>query len=326
VKSCIIVGAGLAGLIAAHVLKDTGVRVKVLEKEDKVGGRMRTARLQEGAFDHGAQFFTVRDERFENIVASWVSAGVAEIWTHGFADQNGKKHDDGHPRYRGAHGMTTIVEHLACDLDVQTYAEVTRLKADERVWKVFTGDLSHTADALVLTAPIPCTLALVDGSGLALPIEDRKALESIDYDPCVAVMALLDGPSGVPEPGGVQIGGEPLFWVSDNQKKGISEVPAVTIHAGPQWSRKHMRSDDDTVVRLLLEEAKEYVGMKTKAAAVYRWKHSMPLEPYEEAFVYVEGPPPLMICGDAFAGPKVEGAVLSGLAAADKLLRSRIRS
>ena len=64
---------------------------------------------------------------------------------------------------------------------------------------------------------------------------------------------------------------------------------------------------------------------RVRATAIYRWEHSMPLEPYEEAFIYVEGPPPLVFCGDAFAGPKVEGAVLSGLAAAEKLLRSTIR-
>jgi renalase len=325
VKSCIIVGAGLSGLIAARTLEDADVRVKVLEKEDRVGGRMRTDHVQEGVFDSGTQFFTVRDHRFERMVETWLSAGLAEIWTHGFADQNGKKHDDGHPRYRGASGMAAIAEHLACGLYVQTRGEVTYIRADERGWKVCTGDLSHTADALLLTAPVPSALALVDGSGITLPIEAREALEGVDYDPCVAVMALLDGPSGVPEPGGVQIGGEPLFWVCDNRKKGISEVPAVTIHAGPKWSREHIRSDDDTVVRLLLEEAKGYVGPKVKATAVYRWEHSMPLEPYEEAFVYVEGPPPLIFCGDAFAGPKVEGAVLSGLAAAAKLLRSTIR-
>ena len=324
-KSCIIVGAGLSGLVAARTLEGADIHAIVLEKEDRVGGRMRTDRLGSGVFDHGAQFFTVRDDHFERMVEAWVSAGIVEVWAHGFADQNGEKRDDGYPRYRGTCGMTAIAEYLARGLDVQTRAEVTRIRADERGWEVFAGDVRHTADALLLTAPVPSALALVDGSSISLPTEAREALEDISYDPCIAVMALLGGPSGVPEPGGVQIGGEPLFWVSDNRKKGISEVPAVTIHAGPEWSREHARSDDATVVRLLLGEAKGYLGTKVKATAVYRWKHSQPIEPHEEAFVYVEGPPPLGFCGDAFAGPKVEGAVLSGLAAAEKLLRSVAR-
>ena len=40
--------------------------------------------------------------------------------------------------------------------------------------------------------------------------------------------------------------------------------------------------------------------------------------------MFVEGPPPLVFCGDAYAGPKVEGAVLSGLATAEKLLGVRL--
>jgi renalase len=137
------------------------------------------------------------------------------------------------------------------------------------------------------------------------------------------VLALLDGESAVPEPGGVQIGGEPLFWIADNRKKGISEVSAVTIHAGPEWSREHMQEDADKVSRLLLEEAKEYLRTGVKATAVYRWDNSQPVDPHDEEFVYVDGPPPLTLCGDAYAGPKVEGAVLSGIAAAEKLLGAR---
>src|ERR671938_147655 len=81
-KSVVVVGAGPSGLVAARTLEDAGVRATVLEKEEKVGGRMRTDRLEDGVFDHGAQFFTVRDDRFEALVESWVTAGVAEVWTH----------------------------------------------------------------------------------------------------------------------------------------------------------------------------------------------------------------------------------------------------
>jgi renalase len=322
-ESCVIVGAGLSGLVAARALQDAGVRVTILEKQEKVGGRMRTDRVEEGVFDHGAQFFTVRGERFGEMVEGWLSASVAEEWTRGFADATGKKNEDGYPRYKGVHGMTAVAEHLAQGLDVRTSAEVNELRRSERGWQVVVSSSTHDADALVLTGPIPPVLALVDGNGIPLPEEARKALKEIRYDPCIAVLALLDGESAVPEPGGVQIGSDPLFWIADNRKKGISEVPAVTIHAGPEWSREQMQEETDKVSSLLLEEAKEYLRTGVKATAVYRWENSQPVNPHDEEFVYVEGPPPLIFCGDAYVGPKVEGAVLSGLAAAEKLLRVR---
>jgi predicted NAD/FAD-dependent oxidoreductase len=322
-ESCIVVGAGLSGLVAARTLGDTGVRVTVLEKEEKVGGRMRTDFLDGGVFDHGAQFFTVRDDRFEAMVRDWVSVGVAEIWTRGFADASGEKQEDGHPRYKGTNGMIAVTEHLARGLDVRTGSEVTRMNASPQGWEVVAGRFAHPADALILTAPTPSALALIDDNGIPLPEGVRRVLEGIGYDPCIAVMALLDGPGSVPEPGGVQIGGDPLFWVADNQKKGISSEPAITIHAGPDFSREHAHSDDATVASLLLEEAKGYLGTGVKTAAVYRWENSAPLSPHQEPFVFVEGPPPLVFCGDAYAGPKVEGAALSGWAAAERLLGVR---
>ena len=323
IQSCVIVGAGLSGLVAARTLQKTGVRVTILEKEEKVGGRMRTDRVEEGVFDHGAQFFTVRGEHFGEMVEGWLSAGVAEEWTCGFADASGEKNEDSYPRYKGVRGMTAIAEHLARGLDVRTGGEVSELRRSKRGWEVVAGSSTYDAAALALTGPAPPALALVDGNGIPLPEEAREALEGIKYDPCIAVMALLDSEGAVPEPGGVQIGGDPLFWIADNRKKGISKVPAVTIHAGPEWSREQMQEDDEKVSNLLLEEAKDYLRTGVKRTVVYRWENSQPVTPHDEPFVYTEGPPPLVFCGDAYAGPKVEGAVLSGLAAAEKLLETR---
>ena len=322
-QSCLIIGAGLSGLVAARTLKNAGIHVTVLEKEHKVGRRMRTDRVQDGVFDHGAQFFTVRSGRFEEIVKDWLSAGVAEEWTRGFANPQGERQEDGHPRYRGTRGMSAITEYLAQDLDMHTGTEVRELHRSELGWEVIAENSYHGSDALVLSAPAPSALALVDYSGISLPHEARETLESIDYEPYIAVMALLDGPGEISEPGGIQIGGDPLFWIADNRKKGISEVPAVTIHAGPEWSREQWETDDTKVVGLLLEEAKYYLGTGVKATAVYRWKYSKPNSTHEEPTVYVEGPPPLVFCGDAYAGSKVEGATLSGLAAAERLLEAR---
>lgn len=324
VGTCVVVGAGLSGLIAAQTLQDAGVNVTVLESEPKVGGRMRTDRVGDAVFDHGAQFFTARGDRFTEMVEAWQAAGVAAVWSRGFADGEGNKNEDGYPRYMGVGGMAGITDHLARGLGVRTSVEVNRISADNGGWKAVAGDEEFEADALVLAMPASPALKLVDGSGVELPSEARRDLEDIVYQPCIGVLATLGGEGGVPEPGGVQIGGEPLFFVSDNRKKGISEKTALTIHAGPEFSREHAHTDDARVTQLLLEAAKDYLGgSEIEESTVYRWVYSMPAEPHGEELVYVDVPPPLLFCGDAYGGPKVEGAVMSGLAAAERLLAER---
>ena len=54
----IVVGAGIAGLTAAYRLSKAGLRVTVLERENRVGGRMSTDRVAGMVIDRGAQFLS----------------------------------------------------------------------------------------------------------------------------------------------------------------------------------------------------------------------------------------------------------------------------
>jgi predicted NAD/FAD-dependent oxidoreductase len=70
----VIVGAGLAGLSAARLLRDAGHDVVVLDKGRSPGGRCATRRIGNATLDHGAQFFTVRSDEFARCVDEWSAA------------------------------------------------------------------------------------------------------------------------------------------------------------------------------------------------------------------------------------------------------------
>ena len=323
--SCVVVGAGISGLAAAHRLSAAGWRVVVMDEGSEVGGRMATRRIGNGTFDYGAQFFTVRSERFEELVVGWLEAGVIEEWTRGFANAEGRHNDDGYPRYRGSEGMTSVPRYLARGLDVRTGERVVEANVRDGTWKVRAGSGGQeTAATLLLTAPVPRSLTLIDSGDFELPGEARGKLESISYAPCLTLLALLHGPTGVPEPGGMQIKGEPLDWIGDNQRKGISEAPGITVHAGPEWSREHFEADEAEIAASLISFTEEWLGTdlipKVVKTSIARWRYSWVTQPYPEPYLVASEDPPLFFVGDAFAGQKVEGAALSGLAAADCLL------
>ncbi|HET7272120.1 MAG TPA: FAD-dependent oxidoreductase [Rubrobacter sp.] len=324
-RSCIIVGAGISGLISATELQGAGWDVTALDKGQVVGGRMATRNVGTGNFDHGAQFFTVRGERFANLVDDWLSEGVAAEWTRGFANAEGQPNYDGHPRYRGAEGMASIPRFISRSLNVLTRERVVTVDAGADGWDVACeSGMRLKGDALVLAVPVPEALDLASSGSYTLPDRARRQLEAVSYDPCLALMVLLDGVSSVPEPGGMQIKGEPLDWISDNQRKGISEVPAITIHAGPEWSRSHFEDDEAEITRDLISLASASLEEELRTSVVEtsltRWRYSWVTNSHPGPCLVASEDPPLVFCGDAFGQPKVEGAALSGLAAADHLL------
>ena len=326
----LVVGAGLAGLIAARELERSGVDVVVVDKGRGVGGRLATRRIGDGVFDHGAQFFTVRDAEFGEEVAQWLRAGVVREWCRGFAGEDGTLRSDGHARYCGTNGMTGIAKHLAADLDVRSGVRIERAAVRDGGWDVTTdAGECWRAGALLLTPPVPQSLALVESGGVALDLTVRACLEHISYDPCIAVMVLFHGNLQLPEPGAVRIeDGEPVYWIADNKRKGVSPSrSALTIHAGANFSRAHWEAEDVSIFAALWAQAEKFLrdssNQRTENPVVEtwqlkRWRYSKPSVTHTERFLAV-GTPPLVFAGDAFGGPRIEGAALSGMAAARKL-------
>lgn len=314
----LVIGAGMAGLMAAAELQRAGRRVLVLDKGRGVGGRLASRRIDGATFDHGAQFITTRDPRFAAVLEQGRQEGAMEEWCRGFAGNA-----DGHARWRGKPAMSAVAKHLALGLDLHLEIPVVALRrADDRWRAETTAGRTFTAGAVVLTPPVPQSLALLDAGGIILVPEMRTRLAAIEYERCLAVMAVLDGPSRIPPPGGLTPADGPIAWIADNRLKGISAEPAVTIHATHAFSMEHWERDRQESGRALLDAAAEWLGARVKAFQVHGWRYSKPMRVDEERCVLVSQSPPLVLAGDAFAGPRVEGAALSGWAAAEAILRN----
>ena len=308
----LVLGAGIAGLLAARTLRDAGWRVAVVDKGRGVGGRMATRRVGEARCDHGAQFFTCRDPAFAALVATWTAAGAATEWYRGVGDPAAA----GHARHRGVPGMTAVPKRLAADLDVRLGVRVVALAAGPDGWLAhLDGGGTLAARGVVASAPVPQTLALLDAAGTALPAAVRAALDEVAYDPCLAVLARLARPSGLAAPGAVPLDDGPLRWIADNQVKGVSAVPALTLHASVAFSREHFDAAEDVIVPALLAAARTHADIAVAEVQVHRWRYAEPTRGPAERCVASALPAPIVCCGDAFGAPRVEGAALSGLAA-----------
>jgi predicted NAD/FAD-dependent oxidoreductase len=303
-KNAMIIGAGMAGLTAACYLRESGWSVELIEKGRGVGGRVATRRVTNaagasGRIDHGAQFFTAREEP----MLSWAQAFGVEWWR-----------DGEHVRFRGAEGMNDLAKAFAEGLTIHRQQRVVRLERDA-------GWIAHTesgekfsADAVILTAPVPQSLEILRRSEIAYD----TALDGLNYDPCLAVLAILKKSTDLPMPGTQRFLDGPVAWMADNQMKGISEIPTATLHATPEFSAAHFRGDREAAGQAMIDAA----GIDVESFVVHGWLYSQPKETHSDFAPLVCENPPLYLAGDAYYAPRVEGAVMSGLGAAERLCRS----
>jgi hypothetical protein len=148
-----------------------------------------------------------------------------------------------------------------------------------------------------------------------------EELQTIQYHPCIAVLGLLEEPSMIPYPGGLQLESYPIRWVGDNAQKGISpSQPAITIHSSAEFSREHFEQSDESLAQTLLEAAKPWINGTIIAWQVHRWRFSQPIENFPKDYYQLTELPGLYFAGDGFGGPRVEGAAVSGIALAQSLI------
>ena len=215
--------------------------------------------------------------------------------------------------------MSALAKYLAQGISVRLNTSLNAVRRAMTVWEVEDENRkTQRARGVILTPPVPQSLALLNAGSFPLPQEQEALLSVIDYDPCLTGLFRLAGEIMLPPPGAIQRPDAPITWMADNQRKGISpDATTVTVQASPAYSRQLFNDSDENVLKAFRTDLLPFMGDDTiiVESQLRRWRYSKPMSTYPDRCVVIEGNAPLVFAGDAFGGPRIEGAVLSGVAA-----------
>jgi renalase len=320
-----VVGAGIAGLAAARALVEHGHAVRIFEKGRVAGGRVATRVIApielprglsgEVAFDHGAQYFTVRDQRFSELAAEWDRARVIAKWTGRIVSFDGEGWEDVSPsaeasgdkdntrRYVGTPGMSAIPAVLAHGLDIE-YGQ--RIESLDPLLKDF--------DRVILAVPADQARPLVDG----VPNLATK-IAAVAMQPNWTVMAAFEDRVAARFDAAF-VNGSALGWIARNTSKPKRnwKIDCWVLHATGAWSQAHAGDRHDDVGAFLMEAFEDLIpaGLpRAFFATVHRWRHAMADPPLAVGAIH-DPESRITLCGDWCKGPRIEDAFLSGIEAA----------
>lgn len=323
-----VIGAGLAGLTLAHVLTERGYPVTVFDKGRGPGGRTTTRREGEYFFDHGCQYLTVHDERFQRYLDVWAEQGVVSAWKMRLANvQEGVLTPllDETRRWVGVPGMNAIAKRLADGLEVEQGVRVNALISDEAGWSLVSEQpLPDERYEIVVVATPPDQAVPLLAQSPTL----QASAASVRMQPCWAVMLAFEYDLELPFDAAF-VRASPLVWVCNNgSKPGRPGPESWVLHASPAWSRAHLEDTPDQVAAELVDAFFKAVGCKRVVPAfvrAHRWRYAAPENPLASPCQW-DAEQNLAACGDWCHSPRAEGAFLSGLQLAERILSERPRA
>lgn len=339
-----VIGAGIAGITCARTLVQAGHQVTVFEKSSGAGGRMATRDTEFGGFDHGTQYFTVRDRRFEQALAT--VPGMVRPWsanTVRILDEAGRVVASSLPP-KEAHwvpkpGMNALVrqwaEPLAAAGRLVLDTEVSRIETDRvrpGAWQLQTegpgtGGRVHSGfDSVVLAIPSGQAHALLLSSQQGKTLMPEMA--GVNVAPCWTLM--LAFPQAL-QPNLTHLGPHwnaarsthhRIAWLArESSKPGRGPIERWTVQASPDWSQRHLEDDAERVKAKLLRAFTEVTGIRAEPphAVVHRWRYAQTTDPLGKTHLW-DAKSGLGACGDWCLGHRVEDGFVSGLEMALELV------
>ncbi len=321
-KNIAIIGAGMSGLAAAHYLqKDTNITI--FEKSRGVGGRMASRTRNGYRFDFGAQFFTIKDKRFQKFVDE---IGVCTAWGARFAEIDNTKiirktnWDDEYIHYVPTPSMNQlckeVVKHCNKNVRLQLESKIISVNYEplQKKWQITSQDGNiNLFDSLVCSAPYEQMIELIPEIFInKMQIKKRK------MQSCYALMIGNEEQLDFGFDAAL-IKNSNLSWMSINSSKpGRAKEFTLVALATNQWADEHIEKDAAYVKNSMLASIREITNhdfSDAKHIDLHKWRYAN-INKQNNAQCYHDEDTNLFLCGDWCIQGRIEAAYISGLEAA----------
>ncbi|GER55275.1 FAD/NAD(P)-binding oxidoreductase family protein [Striga asiatica] len=350
-----IIGGGMSGLVCALYLEKRGIKSTVFDTGfHGLGGRMGTRIIDPQAltFDHAAQFFTVTDPDFAEMVNLWSQKGLVRQWHGAIGELEAGGLIDllppSPPRYIGVNGMRPLAESILSETSLVNVVRpcwVSKLDPYNGMWYLSEKGkpcghfdlivIAHNDFEMIQIAESllgKCANRLLASSGLPLIARQMKRL---DLSSIWALLAAFNDPLPVPLEGAFVEGIDSLSWMANNTAK----------LSGPQTGGPHCwtflstagfgknnkvpqesipSSTAEKVKESMLEGVEIALGLQKNSlekpfySRVQLWGAALPTNSPKIPCIF-DPHGRAGICGDWLSGSSLEAAALSGMALANHI-------
>ncbi len=311
-----IIGAGMAGLAAAHTLKDKA-DIVLCDKSWRAGGRA-TTRCNDFDFDHGAQYFTIKTAAVRTFLEPWFEAGLIQAWNAWHARisnneiQQVERWDEEHARYVSVPGMTQLGQSLNESFATQFETRITSFQRRGSQWQLWSDETPMGEfDWVILAIPAPQAEKLIPAVFC-----HRKAIASVEMRPCYTLMLGFESWTDLGFDAAT-VHDSDISWMAVNHSKpGRSNNPALVVHSTDDWAEQHLKDEREVVIEHMLDATQRVIG-KTLPGIIHRdlhrWLYADTSKAAGEAAL-IDRDNKLVAIGDWCLSGRIESALASGMA------------
>ena len=339
-KHYAVIGAGMAGIVCARTLQQAGHQVTVIEAQPTVGGRMASRHTAHGSFDVGAQFFTVRDPRFQlaldstpNATRRWSVNAIRTLDSTGKVAVTTQAGMESH--LVGVPTMDALLQTWAAPLNVHLDQFALAFERDAMSpsqWQLRAEDTDggmHVyagLDGIVLAMPSPEAQELLGDSETTIPADWQ--LPDVYIAPSWTLLLTF---AHAVDPTITAIGPQwnaartehpRITWLArESSKPGRGKMERWTVQASPDWARKHENDEPQRVAAKMLQAFAELTRIHAAPTEmrVVQWGYAKTINPLPkdadgQARSHLwDASQSVGVAGDWCLGYRVEDAFVSGL-------------